>query len=152
MKGREPTSRGRYPPSLELWRTRRRTSPCIKHAILPNEPTVLADEISRIMHVVNYLYRLQRVFAGGFVLENEPTGRVFSEVRIPRSVHESRRSQVECVPKSGAARRQSAVATRGKVREQRWEERGRKTCVSAKRMHLEGGLWCEDRLAVHRER
>ena len=47
------------------------------YTFLPNEPTVLADKILCIMRMVNYLCRLQRVFAGGFVLENEPTGGVF---------------------------------------------------------------------------
>ncbi len=48
-----------------------------KHVFLRNEPTVLVDRILCIIHMVNYLCRLQRAFAGGFVLENEPTGGVF---------------------------------------------------------------------------
>ena len=52
--------------------------PRLKYAILRNEPTVFAAEISYIIHDTRYLCRLQMVFAGGFVLENEPTGRVFS--------------------------------------------------------------------------
>jgi hypothetical protein len=47
------------------------------YTFLRNEPTVLAGEIPWIMRIVKYLCRLQRVFAGGFVLENEPTGGVF---------------------------------------------------------------------------
>jgi hypothetical protein len=47
------------------------------YTFLRNEPTVLAGEILWIMRIVKYLCRLQRVFAGGFVLENEPTGGVF---------------------------------------------------------------------------
>ena len=48
-----------------------------KCAILPNEPTVLEEELSWNIHITICLCRLQRVFAGGFVLENEPTGGVF---------------------------------------------------------------------------
>ena len=48
-----------------------------KCVFLRNEPTVLAGEISRIMPMTKYLWRLQKVFARGFVLENEPTGGVF---------------------------------------------------------------------------
>ena len=47
------------------------------YTFLRNEPTVLADEILCIMRVLNYLCRLQKVFAGGFVFQNEPTGRGF---------------------------------------------------------------------------
>ena len=49
-----------------------------KCAILRNEPTVLADEVLRINLLSKYLCCLQSRFAGGFVLENEPTGGVFS--------------------------------------------------------------------------
>ena len=48
---------------------------------LRNEPTVLADGILRIMRMVNHLCRLQSRFAGGFVFQNEPTGRGFLRPR-----------------------------------------------------------------------
>ena len=47
------------------------------YMFLRNEPTVLADDFLCITSIVSYLCRLQGRFAGGFVLENEPTGRVF---------------------------------------------------------------------------
>jgi hypothetical protein len=48
-----------------------------KHAFLRNEPTVLEGEFLCITLIFKYLYRLQARFAGGFVLENEPTGEGF---------------------------------------------------------------------------
>ena len=47
------------------------------YTFLRNEPTVLADDFLCIIRIIRYLYRLQTRFAGGFVLENEPTGGVF---------------------------------------------------------------------------
>ena len=45
-----------------------------KHVFLRNEPTVFADDFLCITSISKYLSRLQGSFAGGFVLENEPTG------------------------------------------------------------------------------
>ena len=59
--------------AMAKWRTRRIS----KHVFFRNEPTVFSDEFLCITSIVSYLCRLQRWFAGGFVLENEPTGRVF---------------------------------------------------------------------------
>jgi hypothetical protein len=65
------------------------------YTFLRNEPTVFAAEMLYIIHATRYLCRLQRVFAGGFVLENEPTGRVFSGV-FGRKVGVFSRTKPEC--------------------------------------------------------
>ena len=46
-----------------------------KHVFLRNEPTVLASRFLSITFICRRLCRLQILFAGGFVFENEPTGR-----------------------------------------------------------------------------
>ena len=48
-----------------------------KHVFFPNEPTDFGEEILCIMRVVKYFWVCRATFAGGFVLENEPTGRGF---------------------------------------------------------------------------
>ena len=47
------------------------------YMFLRNEPTDFSNDFLRITSIVKNLCRLQSRFAGGFVLENEPTGRVF---------------------------------------------------------------------------
>jgi hypothetical protein len=44
---------------------------------LRNEPTVSNEKLFYIYLVVKSLCRLQSIFAGGFVFQNEPTGGVF---------------------------------------------------------------------------
>jgi len=53
-----------------LTKTIRREKTCF----LRNEPTVLEGGFLCITLLYKHLYRLQARFAGGFVLENEPTG------------------------------------------------------------------------------
>jgi hypothetical protein len=88
---KEPTLRGRflrrqgYGGRVEGQSTLAKAS--ARHAVvrssgpiyvfLRNEPTVLEDEVSCIIRIIRCLWRLQARFAGGFVLENEPTGGVF---------------------------------------------------------------------------
>jgi hypothetical protein len=47
------------------------------YTFLRNEPTVFGERLLFIHFVFRSLCRLQGLFAGGFVLENEPTGGVF---------------------------------------------------------------------------
>jgi hypothetical protein len=47
------------------------------YMFLRNEPTVLEGDFLCIALICKYFYRLQSRFAGGFVLENEPTGEGF---------------------------------------------------------------------------
>jgi len=49
-----------------------------------NEPTVLEGDFLCIALIGKYLYCLQARFAGGFVLENEPTGGVLGWFLAPR--------------------------------------------------------------------
>src|SRR6266436_9000766 len=72
-----PSSPRLPPPHFVLWRTRWRTRRTSKHVFLRNEPTVFGGVFLCIILISRYLCRLQRRFAGGFVLENEPTGGVF---------------------------------------------------------------------------
>ena len=71
--GREPTSRGRY--EGQAARATKGTRPL--YMFLRNEPTVFGGEMLWNIHLVKDLCGLQKAFAGGFVLENEPTGGVF---------------------------------------------------------------------------
>ena len=64
------TIRGRLLPAAHATATAGQAG--APYTFLRNEPTVLAAEISRIMPMTNYLWRLHRVFAGGFVSENKP--------------------------------------------------------------------------------
>jgi hypothetical protein len=63
-------------PSPRLWRAfwGAKDPP---YTFLRNEPTDFSNDFLRITSIVKNLCRLQSRFAGGFVLENEPTGRVF---------------------------------------------------------------------------
>ena len=63
-------------PALQVGLERRRTR-CrrIKHAILPNEPTDFRLELRCNGLCINTLRRNSVEEFGGFVLENEPTGR-----------------------------------------------------------------------------
>jgi len=75
--GREPTSRGRFLLRQGYGGQVGAARGFSKHVFLRNEPTVFSDKLLCITHIVRCLWRLQSRFAGGFVLENEPTGGVF---------------------------------------------------------------------------
>ena len=106
--GRETVAQRRRPQARRPRHERTRRG--IKHAILPNEPTVFSEDFFCITSIFRYLCRLQRRFAGGFVLENEPTGGCFFWVFTEKWV---RYRMKVTVPVTGRPRR--SVALQGEM-------------------------------------